>query len=52
MAKKDKSTREAELTKVVVVLTKPERDLLKRRAWRSGRSMSEYLRFLVNEDID
>lgn len=52
MAKKAKSPREAELAKVVTVLSKSERNALKIKAWRSGRSMSSYLRYLVVEDCN
>lgn len=38
--------------RVVTLLTLKERAVLERLAWKSGRSMSGYLRYLLNEDIE
>jgi hypothetical protein len=38
--------------RVVTLLTVRERVLLEEFAWKSGRSMSGYLRYLVNQDIE
>jgi hypothetical protein len=37
--------------RVVTVLTEDEKDALQRLAWRSGRSMAGYLRYLLNVDV-
>lgn len=37
--------------RVVTMLTAKEKAWLKRLAWKSGRSMAGYLRYLLNEDI-
>jgi hypothetical protein len=38
--------------RVVTLLSADERAALEKLAWRSGRSMSGYLRYLLNEDIE
>jgi len=38
--------------RIVTLLTKDEKDALEILAWRSGRSMSGYIRYLVIEDIE
>ena len=38
--------------RVVTLLTIEERVALEELAWKSGRSMSGYLRYLVNEAIE
>lgn len=38
--------------RVVTLLTVKERAVLEKLAWKSGRSMSGYLRYLLNEDIE
>ena len=37
--------------RIVTVLSEYEKKWLKRLAWKSGRSMAGYLRYLLNEDI-
>jgi len=41
-----------EKIRVVTLLTADEKEELELLAWKSGRSMSGYLRYLVNEDIE
>jgi len=38
--------------RVVTVLTELEKKWLQKLAWKSGRSMAAYLRYLLNEDIE
>jgi hypothetical protein len=37
---------------VVTILTELEKKWLQRLAWKSGRSMAGYLRFLLEEEIE
>ena len=49
MSKKDNTQDQYRIT---TLLTAKEKAALKKKAWRSGRTMSSYLRYLVIEDCD
>ena len=38
--------------RVVTLLEEDEKENLEKLAWRSGRSVSGYIRHLINEDIE
>ncbi|MBN1664013.1 MAG: hypothetical protein JW943_10475 [Deltaproteobacteria bacterium] len=45
------SIKDDQKVRVTTLLTQHEKEALEKKAWRSGRTMSSYLRYLVNEDI-
>jgi hypothetical protein len=52
MNNEDQEINNVEKHRVTTMLSQDEKDDLQTLAWRSGRSMSGYIRYLVIEDIE
>ena len=52
MQKKTEKNQPNEQYRITTLLTAGEKAALKKRAWKSGRTMSSYIRYLVVEDSD
>ena len=51
MSNEDEEKYDDEKHRVTTMLSTSERDWLQHLAWKSGRSMAGYLRYLLNEEI-
>ena len=51
MQKKTEKNQPEDQFRITTLLTTSEKAGLKRKAWRSGRTMSSYLRYLIIEDL-